>query len=119
MQHTTDRRLLPYWIMVSNEMIHEGRPSFPARLSTPPNSPDLQPSLSFILNDVKQLIAMLSAMAAMQIASTTPAQHRRCFHTPPESPSLRESSPVTFENPERLLLRVIQAASKSPDPADA
>jgi hypothetical protein len=63
---------------------------------------------------------MLSALVAMQIASTTPAQHCPCSHTPLESPTLQASSSLlTLEHLEQLFLRAIQATPKSLDSAEA
>jgi len=89
--------------MASKEMIQKSGPSSPAHPSTPPNSPDLRPP---------QLVITLGVMAA----STLPAKQCCCSNTPPESPDLQASSLlVGFENLEQVLLRAIEAASKSRD----
>jgi hypothetical protein len=96
--------------MASTEMIQKGLPSSSARLSTPPNSPDLPPSYPFTLSDVQQFIEMVKAVVAMQNTPTAHAPLCPCSHLPGESPIPQTPSPpVTLEHLEQLLLKLIQS----------
>jgi hypothetical protein len=71
-----------------------------AQQSTPPSSPSQPSSEQLVtLNNVHQFIDMVKAVVAMEIAST------------PENLTL-QAQPLTLENLEQLLLKLIDAKSK-------
>ena len=73
-----------------------------AQQSTPPSSPSQPSSEQLVtLNNVHQFIDMVKAVVAMEIAST------------PENLTL-QAQPLTLENLEQLLLKLIDAKSKPP-----
>jgi hypothetical protein len=73
-----------------------------AQQSTPPSSPSQPSSEQLVtLNNVHQFIDMVKAVVAMEIAST------------PENLAL-QAQPLTLENLEQLLLKLIDAKSKPP-----
>jgi hypothetical protein len=73
-----------------------------AQQSTPPSSPSQPSSEQLVtLNSVHQFIDMVKAVVAMEIAST------------PENLTL-QAQPLTLENLEQLLLKLIDAKSKPP-----
>jgi hypothetical protein len=97
--------------MVSTEMIQTGPQMASAKPSTPPSSPSQSPSEQLVtLNNVHQFVDMVKAVVAMEIASTPKCT---CSHVPPENPTF-QAQPLTLENLEQLLLKLIDTKSKPP-----
>jgi hypothetical protein len=96
------------------EMVHTGAPLTQARPNTPPSSPNDSSEHVVTLSSAQQFIEMVTAIVAMQMASS-PASKCTCSHVPPENPTFQASpQPLTLENLEQLLLKLIDAKSKPP-----
>jgi hypothetical protein len=97
--------------MVSTEMIQTGAQMASAKPSTPPSSPSQSPSEQLVtLNNVHQFIDMVKAVVAMEIASTPKCT---CSDAPSENAHPQASTqPLTLENLEQLILKLIDAKSK-------
>jgi len=100
--------------MSPTEMVHTGAPLTQAHPSTPPSSPNDSSEHVVTLSNAQQFIEMVTAIVAMQMASS-PASKCSCSHVPPENPTLQASpQPLTLENLEQLLPKLIDAKSKPP-----
>ena len=102
--------------MAPTEMIQTGAPLSLAQPSTPPSSPNLLSSEHIVtLNNAQQFIEMVKAVVAMEAAPTTLASKCTCSHTPPKSPNPQECPrPLTVDDLERLILKLIEAKSAKP-----
>jgi hypothetical protein len=91
--------------MSPTEIVHTRAPLTQAHPSTPPSSLNDSSEHVVTLSNAQQFIEMVTAIVAMQMAS----------HVPPENPTLQASpQPLTLENLEQLLPKLIDAKSKPP-----
>jgi hypothetical protein len=100
--------------MARTEMI-QASPSVAQQQSTPPSSPSLPSSEHVItLSNAQELIDMVKAIVAMQIAST-PTPKCTCSDAPSQNAHLQASAqPLTSQDLEQLILKLIDAKSKPP-----
>jgi hypothetical protein len=83
--------------MPPTEMVHTGAPLTQAHPSTPPSSPNDSSEHVVTLSSAQQFIEMVTAIVAMQMASS-PASKCSCSHVPPENPTFQASpQPLTLE----------------------
>jgi hypothetical protein len=100
--------------MSPTEMVHTGAPMTQAHPRTPSSSPNDSSEHVVTLSSAQQFIEMVTAIVGMQMASS-PASKCTCFHIPPENPTFQASpQPLTLENFEQLLLKLIDARPKPP-----
>ena len=103
--------------MAPIEMVQIG-PSLPhPQPGTPPSSPNPSSSEHVVtLSNAQQLIDMVKAIVAMEIAST-PAAKCTCFDTPPESTNFQSPTPpLTVKDLEQLFLRLLEVKSADASP---
>jgi hypothetical protein len=92
-------------------MIQTGAQIAPAKLSTPPSSLSQLSSEQLVtLNNVYQFIDMVKAVVAIEIAST-PTSKCSCSNAYSED---APSQPLTSQDLEQLILKLIDAKSKPP-----
>jgi hypothetical protein len=100
--------------MAPTEMVQTGAPLTQARPSTPPSSPNASSEHVVTLSNAQQFIEMVNAIVAIQIASS-PISKCTFSHALPENPTFQASAqPLTLENLEQLLLKLIDAKSEPP-----